>query len=89
MSEPTKPGHVFVQAPVPPLDIDGLMVAIIGTSLFAVASMVLAIFHSALVAAGHGWWLGVAISGFGLGLIGLAYCYNRRLGRRAGNWHHN
>ena len=37
---------------VPPLDIDGLMVAIIGTSLFAVASVVLAIFHSALVAAG-------------------------------------
>ena len=51
--------------------------------------MVLAIFHSALAAAGHGWWLGVAISGFGLGLIGLAYCYNRRLGRRAGNWHRN
>ena len=42
-----------------------------------------------LRAAGHGWWLGVAISGFGLGLVGLAYCYNRRLGRRSGNWHHN
>ena len=89
MSKPTKSGHLFVQAPVPPLDIDGLTVVIIGTSLFAVASVVLAIFYTTLVAAGHGWWLGVAISGFGLGLVGLAYCYNRRLGRRAGNWHRN
>jgi len=89
VSKPTKSGHLFVQAPVPPLDIDGLTVVIIGTSLFAVASVVLAIFYSTLAAAGHGWWLGVAISGFGLGLVGLAYCYNRRLGRRAGNWHRN
>lgn len=89
MTEPEKSGHLLVQAPVPPLDVDGLTVAIIGTALFAAASVAFALFYSALAAAGNGWWLGVAISGFGLGLIGLAYCYSRRLGRRSGNWHRN
>jgi hypothetical protein len=81
-AEDTAPRHFLVQAPVPALDVDGLTLVIIGTVAFAVASVGLAFFRSQLHAAGHGWWLGVAISGFILGLIGLAYCWDRRRRRR-------
>ncbi len=74
--------HFLVQAPVSPMDADGIGLAAAGTALFAVLSVVLLVVRGALDAAGHGWWLGVAVAGFGLGLIGLAYCLRRRNGRR-------
>jgi hypothetical protein len=70
--------HLLVQAPVPPVDGDGLRVVIIGTIAFGLASLVLAMLSGRLTAAGHGSWLGIGISGFLLGLIGIGYCLNRR-----------
>lgn len=69
--------HFLVQAPVPAVDADGIRVVSIGTALFAVASVVLARMQPQLAAAGRGWWLGVCLSGFALGLVGLLYCSNR------------
>jgi hypothetical protein len=70
--------HLLVQAPVPPVDGDGLRVVIIGTIAFGLASLVLAMLSDRLTAAGHGSWLGVGICGFLLGLIGIGYCLQRR-----------
>ncbi len=72
--------HFLVQAPVPAIDADGVRVVSIGTVLFGVASLVLALLRPDLAAAGREWWLGVCLSGFGLGLIGVLYC--RSLARR-------
>lgn len=72
--------HFLVQAPVPAVDADGVRVVSMGTALFGVASLVLALLRPELAAASRGWWLGVCLSGFGLGLIGLLYC--RSLARR-------
>lgn len=78
--------HFLVQAPVAPLDVDGFTVTILGLVAFAVASVLAAIFHTDLQQHGNGWWLGVCVSGFGLGLVGLAYCLHRRSRRRSGRW---
>jgi hypothetical protein len=78
--------HLLQQAPVPAMDADGVVVVAVGTILFAVASVVLAIFYSALARAGEGWWLWVGIGGLALGLFGIWYCLNRQRRRRAGRW---
>ncbi len=69
---------------MPPLDVDGLTAVLLGVAAFALASVGLGLFYDRLDAAGNGWWLGVAVSGLGLGLVGLAYCWRRRVRRRAG-----
>ena len=81
MEEPAKQHHFWVQAPVPPLDVDGL--AVVGTVIFALASVVMAIGYDWLAAHGHDTWLQISVAGFVLGLIGLAYCWNRRRRRRS------
>lgn len=78
--------HFLVQAPVPPMDVDGLNVVVTGTIAFAIASVLCVIFYAELAARGNEWWLGICIAGFGLGLLGLRYCTNRRSRRRAGLW---
>ena len=81
-----QPHHLLVQAPVPPLDVDGFRVTILGLVAFAVATAVTAYLYPQLQREGNGWWLGVCVSGFALGLVGLAYCLHRRRQRRAGHW---
>ncbi len=61
-----------------PLDVDGLQAVTVGTALFAVVGVVLVALRDRLAAAGDTWWLGVAVSGVGLGLLGLLYCWRRR-----------
>lgn len=68
------------------MDVDGLNLVTIGIVTFAVASIVTGLMYDELKRAGNGWWFGVCLSGFVLGLIGLSYCWNRRSRRRAGLW---
>ena len=84
MKEPAEHHHFWVQAPVPPLDVDGLAVVTVGTMIFALTSVVLAIGYNWLAAHGHGSWLQISVAGFALGLIVLTYCWNRRRRRRSG-----
>lgn len=74
--------HLIQQAEVPPLDVDGVQAATVGTVIFAVATVIMLLTYDRLAAADDGWWLGVAVSGLGLGLISLAYTINRRHRRR-------
>ena len=83
MEEPVEHRHFLVQAPVPAVDVDGLAVVTVGTAIFGLISVVFAFAYDWLAANGHGIWLQVSLSGFVLGLIGLAYCWNRRRRRRA------
>jgi hypothetical protein len=83
MEELAEHHHFLVQAPVPPADVDGLAVVTVGTAIFGLVSVVLAFASGWLAAHGDAVWLQVSVSGFVLGLIGLAYCLNRRRRRRA------
>ena len=64
MEEPAEHHHFWVQAPVPPLDVDGFAVVTVGTVIFALASVVLAIGYDWLAAHGHGSWLQISVAGF-------------------------
>jgi hypothetical protein len=59
-------------------DSDGVLEVWIGTALFGVAVIVGLLTRDWLQDRGWGWWLDVAIAGFALGLVGLAYCGRRR-----------
>ena len=43
MEEPSEHHHFLVQAPVPPADVDGLAVVTVGTAIFGLVSIVLAL----------------------------------------------
>ena len=85
MDEPREHHHFLVQAPVPPADVDGLAVITVGTAIFGLVSVVFAFAYDWLAANHHISWLQVSVSGFVLGLVGLAYCWRRRRRRRAGD----
>lgn len=92
-SEPSEPGHTGAQSteggnaaeqaePVErlemqPMETNDVMIVAVGTVLFAIAFIVMLPMHSSLQHSGHGRWLWVALSGFILGLLGLAYCLRR------------
>ncbi len=65
------------------VDVDGIRVVTVGTALFAAAAVVTGVMHDELAAQGRGWWFAVCLSGSGLGLVGLLYCWNRVRQRRA------
>ncbi len=79
--------HRLVQAPVPAVDVDGLRVVAVGTILFAVAAVLTGLRRPELAAEGHGDWFAVCLSGAGLGLVGLVYCWNRVRQRRSAAGH--
>lgn len=60
-----------------PMEVDLAKVVLIGTVLFAVAAAVMLPLHTSLNNAGHGRWPWIAVSGVGLGLLGLAYLKRR------------
>lgn len=72
---------VLRQAPVDPVHDDGVRPFAIGTVLIAIGALVLLIFGNAWAIAD--WWFHVAYSGFGIGVVGTAYCLWRRKKRRA------
>lgn len=80
---PTPARRGLVQAPIDPVDDSGVRAAVVGTVLFAVASVVLATQLNDLSNTGRGWYLGVALAGMALGLVGIAWTM-RRSRRRSG-----
>ena len=65
-----------------PLDVDGVGAVLVGMILWAVAFVVLLLFRQSLADSGESWWLAVAATGFGFGLLGLWYTTRRRAAYR-------
>lgn len=73
---------LMVQAPVRALDADGVAVVTAGTVGFAVGVVACWLNYPLLLATGRGWYLGVAIVGTVIGLLGLAIGLVRKARRR-------
>lgn len=66
----------LVQAPVAPLDEDGVQVARVGTVVWLVAAAVTWAIDSS------DWWFHTCLVGAAIGLFGVFYCQRRRRVRR-------
>lgn len=75
----------FVQAPIPALRQDGLGSFALGTVIFLALAVAGFMWRDRLSAAGHGWWIWVAVSGVCIGVIAIFYGISRR--RRLGQTH--
>jgi hypothetical protein len=62
-----------------PLRTNDRVTVLVGIGLWAVALVATLVLHDRLAADGRGWWSWAALSGVGLGLIGLGYL--KRAGR--------
>ncbi len=82
MSDP-EPHHALAQAPVAPVDADGVAAAQLGTGVFVALSVACLVWRPALEARGDGWWLWVCLTGTGLGVVMVAFTRWRR-SRHAG-----
>lgn len=75
----------MTQIHVDPLDVDGVGAVALGTVLWAIAFVVLFVLRDKLEQSDAQWWIAVAATGAGLGLLGLVYTTRRRAAyRRAG-----
>jgi hypothetical protein len=70
--------HALVQAPVEPLDEDGVVASYVGTVVSAVASLVLWWQVGWLTARSAEWWVWVALTATGSGVLFSAYTTYRR-----------
>jgi hypothetical protein len=64
-----------------PLETHDQLVIVIGTSIWAIAFVVLLAMHDRLEEHGHGWWPWTALAGVGLGFWGMRVV-RRRAARR-------
>jgi hypothetical protein len=74
---PTEPPPGGRLPELKPMEVDVSRIVLIGTVLYAVAAVVLLPMHTSLTRDGHGRWPWVAVSGTGLGLLGLYYLKRR------------
>jgi hypothetical protein len=61
-----------------PLDVDGVAAVAIGTVVWGVLLVACLLLRDPLAAAGRGWWWGVCLAGFLLGIPGLWFVRRRR-----------
>lgn len=61
-----------------PLDVDGVGAVVAGTLGWALAFVVLVLMRDRLSESANEWWIWVALTGFLLGLAGVAYSVRRR-----------
>ena len=61
-----------------PLDHDGLVPIAVLTAAWGVAAVVLFVLRADLADNDQVWWLWTCVAGFGLGLLGYAFCRRRR-----------
>jgi hypothetical protein len=82
-----EPQHEAREAPAPqplpddattPLDVDGVAAVGIGTVVWAALLVACLLLRGPLTTAGRGWWWGVCLAGFLLGIPGLWFVRRRR-----------
>ena len=72
--------HALMQAPVEAVDEDGVAAALVGTGVSVVATLLMWWQYALLAARGQGWWLWVALTATGAGVLFIAYTlYRKRL----------
>lgn len=76
--------RTYIVAPVEPLDVDGVRTVAVGTALWLLGFVTMLPFYGRLTDTGLGWLPWTCLAGFGLGLVGLAFCTRRRHQRRRG-----
>lgn len=62
----------------PPLETDDVHVVAVGTGLWAIGLVVLAVLAVSGAVEVQGWWLVMCAVGVLLGLVGVRYCQRRR-----------
>jgi len=70
--------HALVQAPVDPVDEDGVAAAYVGTVVSALATLLLWWQYAWLADRGQGWWLWVALTATGSGVLFSTYARYRK-----------
>lgn len=70
--------HALMQAPVEPVDEDGVAAALVGTGVSALATVLLWSQYALLAARGQGWWLWVALTATAAGALFIAYTLYRK-----------
>jgi hypothetical protein len=70
--------HTLVQAPVEPVDEDGVAAALVGTGVSVLATVLLWWQYALLDARGQGWWLWVGLTATGAGGLFIAYTLYRK-----------
>ena len=70
--------HALMQAPVEPVDEDGVAVALVGTGASVLATVLLWWQYVLLAARGQGWWLWVGLTATGAGVLFIAYTLYRK-----------
>jgi hypothetical protein len=73
----------LVQAPIDPVDEDGVAAAVVGTVVSVLAIGVTGWQYSWLASSGQGWWLWTAMTATGLGVMFIAYALYRKRRRLA------
>ena len=66
------------QPTIRPLQVDGVAAVAVGTAMWCIALAVTLALRSRLELAGTDWWIWVAVTGSGLGFLGLGYVLRRR-----------
>lgn len=61
-----------------PARTDARKAFLVGTAAWFLAAVSTLIFRANLISAGLGWWIWCALTGFGLGLVGLLWVRFRR-----------
>lgn len=72
--EPTPRHRGLTQAPVKPLDADGVQVGVVGTIVWLIAAVVVLLRGDSA----PDWWLWTCWVGVGLGVLGLGYSRLRK-----------
>ena len=75
--------HPLVQAPVDPVDEDGVAAAVVGTVVSVLLVGLTAWQYSWLASRDLGWWLWTAITATGLGVMFISYALFRKRRRLA------
>lgn len=70
--------HALVQAPVDPVDEDGVVAAYVGTGISALATVLLWWQSGWLDAQNQGWWLWVAVTATVSGVLFSTYARYRK-----------
>jgi hypothetical protein len=70
--------HALMQAPVEPVDEDGVAVALVGTGVSVLATVLLWSQYALLAVRGQGWWLWVALTATAAGALFIAYTLYRK-----------